>query len=327
MPRQPRLDIPGALHHIMVRGINKTDIFMDDQDRVNFLQRLGENITETKSSVYAWVLMSNHVHILFKSGKKGISTVMRKLLTWYAIYFNRRHNRSGHLFENRYKSILCEEDRYLLALIRYIHLNPIRSGIVKDIEGLNNYSGSGHSAVMGKSKCQWMDTEYVLARFGTRGKAAIKAYSRFMEKGLNIKYGSELTGGGLIRSLGGWSQVLSMRRRDQEEEFDERVLGEGDFVQNILREAEEREIRQLKLRLSGKTMTDIIREECKKRQVSIKELQGGSRRNKVSQTRAVIAYRSIEELGMSTAEIARHLGVATSTVTRAIARGEKLNNA
>ncbi|MEC4685666.1 MAG: transposase [Nitrospirota bacterium] len=327
MPRQPRLDIPGALHHIMVRGINKTDIFMDDQDRVNFLQRLGENITETKSSVYAWVLMSNHVHILFKSGKKGISTVMRKLLTWYAIYFNRRHNRSGHLFENRYKSILCEEDRYLLALIRYIHLNPIRSGIVKDIEALNSYPWSGHSAVMGKSKCKWMDTEYVLAQFGTREKAATKAYSRFMEKGLNIKYGSEFTGGGLVRSLGGWSQVLSMRRRDQEEEFDERILGEGDFVQNILREAEEKDIRQLKLRLSGKTITDIIKEECKKRQVSIKELQGGSRRNKVSQTRALIAYRSIEELGLSTAEIARHLGVATSTATRAIARGEELYNA
>ncbi len=327
MPRQPRLDIPGALHHIMVRGINKTDIFVDDRDRVNFLQRLGENITETNSSVYAWVLMSNHVHILFKSGKKGISTVMRKLLTWYAIYFNRRHNRSGHLFENRYKSILCEEDRYLLALIRYIHLNPIRSGIVKDIEALNNYPWSGHSAVMGKIKCQWMDTEYVLAQFGTKKKTATNAYSRFMEKGLNIKYGTELTGGGLIRSLGGWSQVLSMRRRDEEEEFDERILGEGDFVQDILREAEEKEIRQLKLRLSGKTITDIIKEECKKRQVSIKELQGGSRRNKVSQTRALIACRSIEELGLSSAEIARHLGVATSTVTRAIARGEELYNA
>ncbi|VAX30593.1 hypothetical protein MNBD_NITROSPIRAE03-1649, partial [hydrothermal vent metagenome] len=72
----------------MVRGINKTDIFMDDQGRVNFLQRLRENIAETKSSVYAWVLMSNHVHILYKSGKEVISTVMRKLLTWYAIYFN-----------------------------------------------------------------------------------------------------------------------------------------------------------------------------------------------------------------------------------------------
>jgi len=325
MPRQPRLDIPGALHHIMVRGINKTDIFMDDQDRMNFLQRLGENITETKSSVYAWVLMSNHVHILFKSGKKGIST-MRKLLTWYAIYFNRRYNRSGHLFENRYKSILCEEDKYLLALIRYIHLNPVRSGIVKDIEALDIYPWSGHSEVMGKSKCQWMDTEYVLARFGIRKKAATNAYRRFIEEGLNIKYGTELTGGGLIHSLGGWSQVLSMRRRNQEEEFDERILGEGDFVHEILKEAEEKEIRQLKLRISGKTITDIIREECKKRQVSVKELQGGSRRTKVSQTRALIAYRSIEELGVSTAEIARHLGVATSTVSRAIARGEKLNN-
>ncbi len=310
----------------MVRGINKTDIFRDDQDRANFLQRLGENITETKSSVYAWVLMNNHVHILFKSGKKGISTVMRKLLTWYAIYYNRRHKRTGHLFENRYKSILCEEDKYLLALIRYIHLNPVRSGIVNDIEGLESYPWSGHSAIMGKSKCQWMDTEYVLGRFGTKKKAATKAYSRFMEKGLNVKYGTELTGGGLIRSLGGWSQVLSMRRRNQEEEFDERILGEGDFVHEILKEAEEKEIRQLKLRLSGKTITDIIKEECKKRQVSVKELQGGSRRTKVSQTRALIAYRSIEELGMSTAEIARHLGVATSTVSRAIARGEKLNN-
>ncbi|HDZ88683.1 MAG TPA: hypothetical protein ENH38_08720 [Nitrospirae bacterium] len=327
MPRQPRLDIPGALHHIMVRGINKTDIFIDDQDRVNFLQRLGENIIETKSSVYAWVLMSNHVHILFKSGQKGISTVMRKLLTWYAIYFNRRHKRTGHLFENRYKSILCEEDRYLLALIRYIHLNPIRAGIVRDVETLNTYPWSGHSAVMGKSKCQWMDTEYVLAQFGTKKKAARKAYRRFIEEGLNIKYGTELTGGGLIRSLGGWSQVLSMRRKGQKGEFDERILGEGDFVHNILEEVEEKEIRQLKIHFSGKSITDIIKEECKKRQVSVKELKGGSRRNKVSQTRALIAYKSIEELGLSTAEIARHLGVATSTVTRAIARGEKLNNA
>jgi REP element-mobilizing transposase RayT len=310
----------------MVRGINKTDIFIDDQDRVNFLQRLGKNIIEGKSSVYAWVLISNHTHILFKSGQRGISTVMRRLLTWYAIYFNRRHKRTGHLFENRYKSILCEEDRYLLALIRYIHLNPIRAGIIRDVQTLNNYPWSGHSAVMGKYECQWMDTEYVLAQFGDKEKASRKAYRSFMEEGLNIRYGSELTGGGLIRSLGGWSQVLSMRRKDQKEEFDERILGDGDFVHNILKEAEEKEIRQLKLRFSGKSITDIIKEECIKRQVSPKELKGGSRRNKVSQTRALIAYRSIEELGLSTAEIARHLGVATSTITRAIARGEELNN-
>src|SRR4030065_1951743 len=134
MPRQARLDVSGALHHIMIRGVNRGDIFNDKQDKQKFLKRFGANVTEGKCSVYAWTLMSNHIHLLFKSGEKGISSVMRKQLTWYAIHFNRRHRRTGHLFENRYKSILCEEDKYLLALIRYIHLNPIRAGIVKTME-------------------------------------------------------------------------------------------------------------------------------------------------------------------------------------------------
>ena len=107
----------------MVRGINKSAIFQDDQDRERFLNRFGEIVTDAGATIYAWVLMTNHAHVLFKSGKQGISAVMRKQLTWYAQYYNRRHRRSGHLFENRYKSILCDEDTYLLALIRYIHLN------------------------------------------------------------------------------------------------------------------------------------------------------------------------------------------------------------
>lgn len=111
MPRQARLDVPGALHHIMVRGINKSAIFDDDQDKARFLERLGKNVTEGKCAIYAWVLMDNHVHLLFKSGKDSVSAVMRKLLTWYAQYYNRRHRRTGHLFENRYKSILCDEDK------------------------------------------------------------------------------------------------------------------------------------------------------------------------------------------------------------------------
>ena len=139
MPRQARLDVAGALHHIMVRGINKSAIFEDDQDRTRFLERLGQTVIEGKCTVYAWVLMSNHVHILFKSGKDGVSAVMRKLLTWYALYFNRHHRRSGHLFENRYKSILCDEENYLLALVRYIHLNPIRVGIIRNLEELDHY--------------------------------------------------------------------------------------------------------------------------------------------------------------------------------------------
>ena len=151
MPRRARLDVPGALHHIMVRGIDKTKIFRDDEDKSRFLERLGQNVEDGNSSVYAWVLMDNHVHILFKSGKDGISTVMRKLLTWYAQYFNRRHRRTGHLFENRYKSILCDEDNYLLALIRYIHLNPVRAKLVATLEQLDRYRWSGHRSIIGKT--------------------------------------------------------------------------------------------------------------------------------------------------------------------------------
>jgi REP-associated tyrosine transposase len=323
MPRQPRLDVPGALHHIMVRGNNKATIFSDDQDRTKFLQRLAKNITEAKCSVYAWVLMSNHVHILFKSGKKGISAVMRKLLTWYAVYYNRRHKRTGHLFENRYKSILCEEDRYLLGLIRYIHLNPLRAGIVKTLEELDQYAWSGHSAVMGKKECPWMDIDYVLLQFNDSKRKSRNAYRKFVGEGIALGRNPQLTGGGLIRSKGGWSGVVSARRRGQREEYDERILGSGDFVNEIFREAEKKQMRQMKIRRSGMTINNIIKEECEKNRVSQKELQGGSRRKTVSAMRASIARRSLDELGLSMAEIARHVGVNTSSITRTIAKLEK----
>lgn len=158
MPRKARLDAPGALHHIIIRGLDKSRIFEDRQDKERFLERLGKIVESGKCSVYSWVIMDNHVHVLFKSGGLGISGVMRKLLTWYAQYYNRRHGRTGHLFENRYKSILCEEDNYLLALIRYIHLNPVRARIVKTISELVGYPWSGHRAIIGTAEHAWMAT-------------------------------------------------------------------------------------------------------------------------------------------------------------------------
>jgi putative transposase len=320
MPRQARLDIAGALHHVMLRGINKSAIFEDDQDRALFLQRIEKNITAADARVYAWVLMTNHVHILFKSGKQGISQVMRKQLTWYAQYFNHRHKRSGHLFENRYKSVLCDEDNYLLALIRYIHLNPLRAGIVKTVEELNRYPWSGHSAVMGKRECPWIDTDYVLAQFGNTKRKARNEYCRFVGEGIVMGRQPELTGGGLIRSKGGWSQVVSARRSGRKEECDERIRGSGDFVNAILKEAEEKTLHQLKLRRSGKTLSKIIDQECDGARISSKELKGGSRRREVSTLRIKIAKRGLDELGLSLAEIARHVGVSTSGIARAVKR-------
>ena len=324
MPRQARLDVPGALHHIMVRGINKTDLFEDKRDKARFLERLGENVTEGKCSIYAWVLMDNHAHLLFKSGQDGISAVMRKLLTWYAQYFNRRHKRTGHLFENRYKSILCDEENYLIALVRYIHLNPIRAQIVKTIEELDRYSWSGHGTIIGTTKYPWMDVDSVLSQFSDGKRKAISQYRRFIMEGLGTERQPELTGGGLIRSQGGWSRVLALRRAGQKEESDERILGSGDFVHAIIRETEERQLRQTRLRRSRKGIGGIIREECGKHGVNEEELVQGSRRRKVSETRAVIACRCKQELGISGAEIARHLGVNTTSINRAVEKADGL---
>jgi REP element-mobilizing transposase RayT len=307
----------------MVRGIDKSDIFRDDEDKARFLVRLGQNVEEGKCSVYAWVLMSNHVHILFRSGKDGISTVMRKLLTWYAQYFNRKHRRTGHLFENRYKSILCDEANYLIALVRYIHLNPVRANIVTTFEQLDGYPWSGHRTLIGKTKHIWMDVDHVLSEFGSTRSKAVNGYRRFMQEGLSQGRMPELTGGGLIRSKGGWSQVLSARRSGQKEEYDERILGTGDFVNAILKESEEKTRHQLKLRRSGKTLAGIIEDECKKGRISSNELKGGGRRRKISALRATIAKRGLDELGLSLAEIARHVGVTTSSIRKAVLRLEE----
>ena len=323
MPRQARLDIPGALHHIMVRGIDRTNIFRDTEDKAQFLERLGQTVQESQCVIYAWVLMDNHVHILFRSGQVGISAVIRKLLTWYAQYFNRRHLRKGHLFENRYKSILCDEDNYLLALVRYIHLNPIRAKIIQTLAELDTYPWSGHRAIIGQVKFPWMDVATVWTQFGDTKRKAIEGYRQFMLEGSDQGYDPQFSGGGLVRSLGGWSNVLSMRRKDQQEKADERILGSGDFVHQVIQEAEKKSLRQIKINRSGLTLTKIIEQECTRGSISRNELESGSRRSMVSRTRAEIARRGMEELGLSAAAIARHLGVATSSITRAVAKTRK----
>ncbi len=177
--------------------------------------------------------------------------------------------------------------------------------------------------IIGKAKHIWMDTEYVLVQFADTRPKALHEYRRFMKEGSGQGQMRELTGGGLIRSQGGWSQVLAMRRRGQKEGFDERILGGGDFVNNILKEAEDCHLRQLKAKRASKTIEKLITEECRKQSISLPELKGGSKRRKVSNTRAAIALRSREELGLSAAEIARHVGVNTSSITRAIERAEQ----
>ncbi|NVM21874.1 MAG: transposase, partial [Desulfobacterales bacterium] len=177
MPRSARLDAPGVLHHVIIRGIERRKIFRDNRDRNNFLERLSELVPKTKTACYAWAFMSNHAHFLFRTGDVALSSLMRRVLTGYAVSFNRRHKRHGQLFQNRYKSIICQEDVYLKELVRYIHLNPLRAGIVSRISELNKYCYCGHSVLMGNKGRDWQDTEYVLSYFGSMVGEARKRYS------------------------------------------------------------------------------------------------------------------------------------------------------
>ena len=129
MPRTARLDAPGVLHHVMIRGIERRKIFRNNNDREDFIERLAVLCPATQTSCYAWAFLSNHAHFLFRTGTAPLSKLMRRLLTGYVIGFNHRHRRRGQLFQNRFKSIVCQEDAYLRELVRYIHLNPIRAGI------------------------------------------------------------------------------------------------------------------------------------------------------------------------------------------------------
>jgi REP element-mobilizing transposase RayT len=137
MPRKARIDAPGALHYIIMRGINRRKIFFDDTDRDDFLDRPGDILSDSKTPCFAWALMTNHLHFLLRTGTAPIATLMRSFLPGYAVRFNRRHRRHGHLFQNRYRSILCQEDPYLLELVRYIHLNPLRAVIVQKLKRLD----------------------------------------------------------------------------------------------------------------------------------------------------------------------------------------------
>ncbi len=239
MARQARLDAPGTLHHVMVRGIERRRIVDDEQDRREFVTRLGTVARETATSVYAWALLSNHAHILLSSGVQGLSTFMRRFLTGYAVTYNIRHRRYGHVFQNRYKSIVCDGDRYFTELVRYIHLNPLRVNLVQDMNALESYPYCGHGVVTGRHQAAWQDRTYVLGWFGRREGEARRAYRQFVREGITRGRRPELVGGGLVRSVGGWAEVVSLRRQGIRGTTDERILGSGEFVDRVLMEADE----------------------------------------------------------------------------------------
>lgn len=323
MPRQARLDAPGTLHHVIVRGIEGRNIVDDQTDREEFVGRMGKIAQESGTQIYAWTLLTNHVHMLIRSGPKGVSQFMRRLLTGYAIRYNQRHNRHGHLFQNRYKSIVCEEDTYFQELVRYIHLNPLRAGLTESLSQLDRYPWSGHSAIMGKVEHKWQDVDFVLSWFGSRAGQARTEYRAFIEESASEGRRPDLVGGGLIRSLGGWSQVISTRGRGTRNIADERILGGSDFAERLMQEADESRKIQISPGRRNERAGEIISRMCEGEGVPVEELRRGSRRMLVSKLRGRIAIVLVLEEGLTMADSARLLGVTTPAISTAI---RKLTN-
>lgn len=324
MPRQARIDAPGAVHHIIARGIERGEIFRDDQDRDAFLKKLGELVTETKTQCFAWALIPNHFHLLLKTGNVPIATVMRRLMTSYAVGHNLRHHRSGHLFQNRYKSILCQADVYLKELVRYIHLNPLRAGLVKDMDALDRYRFSGHGSIMGKTENGWQSVNEVLLLFGSKSAAARRSYREFVVKGVEMGRQPELVGGGLVRSVGGWSEVRSLRKAGIFQKSDERILGDSYFVQTVLAEGRESMDKRYAIAAKGITFEHVISLVSDLLSVHPNELFGPSKNRTVVKGRSLLCFWLVREFGMSMTEVANRLKIAVPTVSVAVRKGERI---
>ncbi len=324
MPRKARIDAPGALHHIIVRGIEKRKIFEDDKDRDQFIKRLGDILTEAETPIYAWVLIPNHVHLLLKTGLTPIAIIMSRLLTGYAGYFNRRHRRHGHLFQNRYKSILCQEEPYFRELVRYIHLNPLRAKLVRELKALDKNPYSGHSAMLGSVKRDWQQVDYVLGFFGKTKSAARRAYRHFVEKGVSQGRRHELTGGGLVRSLGGWTAIRALRGDSERIKGDERILGDSDFVEAVLREADEQLERRYQLKTRGFDLEQVAERVAQVLDIPLEIVWEKSRRPQVAVARSLLCYWASKELGMSMTDLAKRLNLTQPAISIAARRGERI---
>ena len=324
MPRKARIDAPGALHHIVARGIDRRSIFEDDADRKDFLKRVATILSETQTACYAWALIPNHFHLLLRTGPSSISTVMRRLLTGYAISYNYRHRRYGHLFQNRYKSILCQEDTYLLELVRYIHLNPLRAGIVQDIGKLHRYPYCGHSALLGRFDRNWQDADYVLKLFDKTVSGARRRYREFVRKGINHGRRPELAGGGLVRSAGGWAAVSALRQAGFRQKADERILGDGDFVTTVLQKAGEQFERRYNLKTMGYDFEAVVKRVASLMEMESNQVVTNSKNKQAVRARSLVCFWAFNELGMSQTELARKFGVTQSAVSSAVRKGEEI---
>lgn len=321
MPRVARLDAPGILHHVRGRGIERRKIFLNDFDYRDFLARLEYACADGAASLYAFCLMPNHFHLSIRTGERPLATTMRKLLTAYATSFNRRNKRDGHLFQNRYKSTVVDDEQYFLGLLRYIHLNPVRARLVDSVDALKEYPWCGYGVLMGRQKLAAMETDEVLGRFGTKAGPARRQLVAFMASADAKSEQKIFKGGGLVRSAGGMDALKDLARGEKWA-YDERILGCGAFVESVLRQAEpERSLLTVTAEEKQHRFEKLVERICELTQTSTAELTGGGRRRSLVTVRRALCFIAVRRLGITAAAVARMLNISAVAVMNGVDGG------
>lgn len=286
MARKPRIHYPTALYHVILRGNGGQDIFFSQEDRFRFYLLLQEGIERYRHSIHAFCLMTNHIHLVIQVGDIALARIIQNISFRYTRWVNWRRGRTGHLFQGRYKAVLVDADSYLLELTRYIHLNPVRSGIVREPE---NYPWSGHRAYLGLESIPWLTMDWVLSMFSTNNKRARRAYGKFVEEGKS---------GGHQREYGGGS------------EMDSRLLGDEIFIDKVFGQSHETRKRKV-------TAGEIVSCVCQRFSVNEQMLSGLGKDRKLSRVRAIAAWLVLDSGVLTLAELSKRVNRDPSTLSTA----------
>jgi len=289
MPRKPRIEIGGGLYHVISRGNNRRKIFRSHDDYLSFTSILVQQKAKLPFYLYAYCLMPNHVHLLIEMQDDPLSRIMQRVLTSYSQYHNRKYKKIGHVFQGRYKSILCQTDRYLGELVRYIHLNPMRARIVKRPE---KYQYSGHRAYIGLDTSGLVDVEPVLRHFGGTKKRAIETYTRFVEA-----------------SMGEPSQDDYYRATEG------RLLGGEEFLDEIKHRVGDH--LAARKAFESTTIEDLLKAAAKSSGLSAQEICSKSKNRKTISVRDAVIVIG-RERGISNRELAEALRMDPSAVTKRV---------
>jgi REP element-mobilizing transposase RayT len=287
MPRRARLDVPGAIHHVTVCGLEKRSIFADDYDRRDLLERLDVTIPECGAACLAWAFLSNHVHYAIRIGHTPLSQIMRRVNTGYAVRFNLRHDRVGYLFQNRFGSSLVADDSYLRALIPYILLNPLRAGVVRSLDELESFPWSAYGGLLGRRDAfAFEDVDSALATFGE------------------------------LREVARHQLRVAMREED-----DSAVEGRSTGSRIAWRQQVEPDLRPLHENHDVLRMAEAI---CDHLRVFFGDIQNGMRHEGASRARAVICHVAVSRWKLPRGRVAKLVGTSASAVSHALARGAQI---